>query len=98
MHHFIVRRFGEQKADFGGLLAGDLSDVAGGVVGQASGDRLTFGRDDGDDLAAVEFAVDTDDARGEQASVFLRESLAAAVVDDDGAGGADGADPATAAG
>src|SRR5688500_10249023 len=98
MHYLVISGFFEQFAHFDRLFAADLLDAGAGVVAQAAGDGGAGGAFDGDQVAALEGAFDFGDAGREQAFVFLDHGFDRAVVDDDGADGPGGADPAAAAG
>src|SRR6185503_12859274 len=74
----------EQAADFGRGLARDQPRFGAAVVAETPADLLAARAPHGDDVAAVEVALDADDADRQQALAAVAQLRRRAFVDDDG--------------
>src|SRR5438094_411805 len=96
MNDLIATTVAENCCNFTALVAGDQTDVGGGI-GREAAPRLDPGAGTDDDaIAALEGALDPDDSRGEKA-LAAAQGTGRPVVDDQRAGRVDrGGDPCLA--
>src|SRR6185437_837709 len=98
MDHFVAATVAENRLDFTALVARDGARVGGGIGAEAAADLRARAVADQHRIAALEIALDGDDARGKKRGA-APERRRRAVVDRDAAGGVEHAgDPALARG
>src|SRR5436853_3653075 len=88
MNDLIAATVPQDLRDFTTLVAGNPADVGARICRQAAAGFGAGPGPDDDRVAALEAALDRDDAGGQQARAALQRS-GRAVIDDDRAGGID---------
>src|SRR5262249_36633539 len=89
MNNLLPARVAENCCNFTALVPGDQPDVSGGIGREAAPGLDAGAGADHDAIAALEGALDADDA-GRQETLAAAERTSGAVIDDQHAGWIDG--------